>query len=324
MLGIECHELRKDYGDVHALDGVSFGVEPGKVLALLGSNGSGKTTSVRVLSTLTSPDSGQARVAGHDIAREAALVREAIGLTAQDTIIDRFMTGEEHMRFVAQLRHTPRADREREVTELMAEFELGDVAKKRVGTYSGGMRRRLDIAASFAGRPRVLFLDEPATGLDPNSTKRLWASVRRRAGDGASVLLTTQYMEEADALADTVVVLGHGRVIASGTPSSLKDEIDGRTVELTLASADASGRATAVLADAGIRATHGAEPVELNFVLLNSGLPLLDALQRLDAARIDVSDAIVRRPTLAEAFVHLTSDSDPSPDRIPVEAGNPS
>lgn len=321
MRAIECHELRKSYGDVCALDGVSFAVDEGRVLALLGTNGSGKTTTVRVLSTLTPPDSGHARVAGHDVVREAADVRELVGMTAQETIIDKFLSGVEYMNLVSQLRHTSRVAREREVASLLAEFELDDVAKKRVGTYSGGTRRRLDIAASFTCHPKVLFLDEPATGLDPHSTRRLWESVRARAAEGASVLLTTQYMEEADALADSVVVLSHGQVIASGTPSQLKDEIDGRTVELTLATADASGRASAILSDAGIRATHGDDPVALNFVLLNSGPPLLDALRRLDEAGIDVSDAIVRRPTLSEAFVHLTRDSDASPDRVPVEAG---
>lgn len=306
MQGIECHGLRKAYGDVQALEGVSFAVDTGKVLALLGSNGSGKTTTVRILTTLTAPNAGSARVAGKDVIRQASDVREAIGLTAQETVIDRFLTGEEHLSLVAQLRHVPRRHRGQEIAALLAELDLGEVSQARVGGYSGGMRRRLDIAASLIGRPAVLFLDEPSNGLDPHSRKRLWDAIRNRANDGATVLLTTQYMEEADALADHVVVLAGGRVIATGTPSELKDDMRGRVVTLTLADPGQVGKATMILQAADIRPARGETAEALDFVLLRSGPPLLAILQRLHTGGVELNDVIVRRPTLDEAFLDLT------------------
>ena len=322
MEGIECHGLRKAYGDVQALDGVSFAVDVGKVLALLGSNGSGKTTTVRILTTLSAPDSGSARVAGKDVVREASGVREAIGLTAQETVIDRFLTGEEHLGLIAQLRHVPRRRRGQDIAALLAELELGEVSQARVGSYSGGMRRRLDIAASFIGRPAALFLDEPSNGLDPHSRQRLWDAIRDRADDGATVLLTTQYMEEADALADHVVVLAEGRVIATGTPSELKDDIGGRVVELTLADTGQVGKATVILRAAGIRPVRGEAAEALDFVLLRSGPPLLAVLQRLYAEGIEVNDVIVRRPTLDEAFLDLTGEAEVVSEPEPAEAAS--
>jgi ABC-type multidrug transport system ATPase subunit len=304
--GIECQDLCKAYGGVQALDGVSLTAEAGKVLALLGSNGSGKTTTVRILTTLTAPDSGSARVAGKDVVREASSVREAIGFTAQETILDRFLTGKEYMELVARLRHVPRRRRAQETAALLAEFELDEISRARISSYSGGMSRRLDIAANFIGEPAVLFLDEPSTGLDPHSRNRLWEAIRRRADEGTAVLLTTQYMEEADALADSVVVLARGRVIAAGTPSELKDDIGGRVVELTLADPGQVERATAILAAANTPSSKGDSPESLHFVLLKSTPPLLSILQQLDIEGADVSDVIVRRPTLDEAFLHLT------------------
>jgi len=307
---------------VQALDGVSFAVDTGKVLALLGSNGSGKTTTVRILTTLSTADSGSARVAGKDVVREAADVREAIGLTAQETVIDRFLTGEEHLGLIAQLRHVPRHRRGQEVATLLAELDMGEASRARVGGYSGGMRRRLDIAASFIGQPAVLFLDEPSNSLDPHSRSRLWRAIRDRADDGATVLLTTQYMEEADALADHVVVLATGRVIATGTPSELKDEIRGRVVELTLANRGQEEKAAAILQADDIRPSTGESVEVLNFVLLRSGPPLLAILQRLQAGGVNVSDVIVRRPTLDEAFLHLTKKAEviPEPETEPLRA----
>ncbi len=321
--GIGCEDLRKTYGEVRALDGVSFAADAGKVVALLGSNGSGKTTTVRILTTLTAPDSGWARVADKDVVREASDVREMIGLTAQETIIDKFLTGEEYLNLVAHLRHVPRRRRSAESAALLGEFALDDVSHARVGTYSGGMRRRLDIAASLIGRPAVLFLDEPSSGLDPHSRKRLWEVIRKRANDGTTVLLTTQYMEEADALADSVVVLAKGRVIATGTPSELKDDIGSRVAELTFADSEQVERASAILAASGILATPTGESLEtLEFVLHKSSLPLLAILQRLDAEGTAASNVIVRRPTLDEAFLHLidTADGIPRRDREEVVA----
>ena len=304
MQGIECEELRKAYDEVEALGGVSFAVEPGEVLALLGPNGSGKTTAVRILTTLTIPDSGTARVASRDIVREAERVRRVIGLTAQATVLDGFLTGREYLEIVARLRHIPRRQRRRETTGLLDEFELDEFARSPISGYSGGMRRRLDLAASMLGRPLVLFLDEPSTGLDPHSRERMWEAIRRRAHAGAAVLLTTQYMEEADALAHSVVVLTRGRVIARGTPDTLKNTIGGSVLELTLADHFQREEALACLVGAGDPAPADRAEV-LSFVLSQSSPPLLEILQRLDAYAIEVSDVIVRRPTLDEAFLHL-------------------
>jgi ABC-type multidrug transport system ATPase subunit len=318
MEGIHCQDLRKSYGQVQALDGVSFTVDPGNVLALLGPNGSGKTTTVRILTTLTAPDSGSARIAGKDVVRDASSVREAIGLTAQETVIDGFLTGEEYMSLIARLRHTPRSQREKETAGLLAEFDLEDASRTRVASYSVGMRRRLGIAASFIGRPTVLFLDEPSSGLDPHSRKRLWDVIRDRADAGATVLLTTQYMEEADALADSIVVLARGQVIATGTPSQLKDDIGNRVAELTFADADQARKATAILTATGAQPTTGESPETLGFVLHQSSPPLLAILQRLDADGVGTLDVIIRRPSLDEAFLYLTGASGGTPTQDPA------
>jgi len=306
--GIECEDLRKAYRNVQALDGVSLVADAGKVLALLGSNGSGKTTTVRVLTTQVAQDSGSARVCGKDVLREAPAVREVIGLTAQETHIDKYITAAEYMNLVAWLRHIPRGRRRQETTALLKEFELEETAHAPAGGYSGGMRRRLDIAASFIGSVAVLFLDEPSNGLDPHSRKRLWDVIRRRAHEGATVLITTQYMEEADALADSIVVLAHGRVIASGTPGELKDQIRGRVVELTMAEPEEIAKTTAILAALDVQPSPGETPDALQIVLPQSGLPLVELLRRLDAQGVAISDVIARRPTLDEAFLHLTSE----------------
>jgi ABC-2 type transport system ATP-binding protein len=313
MQGIECEELGKTYGETRALDGVSLVVEPGEVLALLGPNGSGKTTTVRILTTLTLPDAGAARIAGRDVVHEAQRVRRMLGLTAQATVLDSFLTGKEYLEIVARLRHLSRSQRRREIAALLTEFELEEFAQSAISGYSGGMRRRLDVASSLLGRPLVLFLDEPSTGLDPHSRERTWDAIRRRAHAGATVLLTTQYMEEADALAESVVVLARGQVIERGTPDSLKDTIGGSVVELTLADPIQMGEAMACLAGVGEPSPLRDRPGTLSFVLLHSSPPLLAILQSLDADEIAVSDVIVRRPTLDEAFLHLTRGLDLAP-----------
>jgi daunorubicin resistance ABC transporter ATP-binding subunit len=318
MRGIECEELRKAYGEVKALDGVSFVAEPGEILALLGPNGSGKTTTVRILTTLSTPDSGCARVAGRDVVRDAPRVRRAIGLTAQETILDSFLTGGEYLDIVARLRHIPRARRKEEIAELLTEFELDEIAKSPIGGYSGGMRRRLDVATSLIGKPRVLFLDEPSTGLDPHSRERMWDAIRRRAHEGATVLLTTQYMEEADALAGSVVVLTRGRIIERGTPDALKDNIGSSVVELTLADPDQRSLAITSLAESGEPSPAGEKPDVLGFVLVKSSPSLLTILQRLSTDGIEVTDVMVSRPTLDEAFLHLTRKLQETPEPQPA------
>ncbi len=315
MHGIECEQLRKAYGEVQALDGVSLEARPGDILALLGPNGSGKTTTVRILTTLSAPDSGSARVAGSDVVGEGQRVREAIGLTAQETKLDGFLTGEEYLDMVARMRHIPRLRRIKEVAALLTEFELDEIARARIGGYSGGMRRRLDIATSLIGSPTVLFLDEPSTGLDPHSRERMWDAIRRRTHEGATVLLTTQYMEEADALADSIVVLARGRIIGCGPPAALKDSMGSSVVELTLTSADQRDQAAATLAALDTPSPPAAGRELLSFVLSRSSPPLLTILRRLDANGVQVADVIVRRPTLDEVFLRLTRNVD-----VPSEA----
>jgi ABC-2 type transport system ATP-binding protein len=228
---IEVEGLAKRFGHTRVLDGLDLHVERGEVFALLGPNGAGKTTTVRILATLLAPDGGTARVAGHDVAAEPRTVRETIGLTAQEAAVDDVLTGAENLRMMCRLRRQPKA----RATDLLERFDLAEAADRRVGTYSGGMRRRLDIAMSLVARPRVLFLDEPTTGLDPRSRRAVWAAVKALADEGTTVLLTTQYLEEADWLAGRIAVIDHGRVVAEGTAEALKARVGGETLELFFA-----------------------------------------------------------------------------------------
>jgi ABC-2 type transport system ATP-binding protein len=228
---IETEGLTKAFGATPVLDGLDLTVEAGAVFALLGPNGAGKTTTVRILATLLAPDGGTARVAGHDVAGDPRSVRAAIGLTAQEAAVDDLLTGAENLRMMARLRRVPRA----RAAELLERFDLGEAADRRVATYSGGMRRRLDIAMSLVARPQVLFLDEPTTGLDPRSRRAVWAAVTALANEGTTVLLTTQYLEEADRLADRIAVIDHGRVVAEGDAEALKARVGGETLELFFA-----------------------------------------------------------------------------------------
>jgi len=228
---IEVQDLTKAFGDTGVLAGVDLAVEPGEVFALLGPNGAGKTTTVRILATLLAPDGGTARVAGHDVVANPRAVREAIGLTAQEAAVDDVLTGAENLRMMCRLRRRPKG----RAADLLERFDLAEAADRRVGTYSGGMRRRLDIAMSLVARPQVLFLDEPTTGLDPRSRRAVWAAVKALADEGTTVLLTTQYLEEADRLADRIAVIDHGRVVAEGSAEALKARVGGETLELFFA-----------------------------------------------------------------------------------------
>src|SRR3954468_5904435 len=240
--------LKKSYGSVRALCGVDFSARTGSVLALLGPNGAGKTTAVRILTTLLQPDGGSARVAGLDVVRDAAKLREEIGLAGQYAAVDESLTGHENLELFGRLYRLDRATARRRADELLESFDLTDAATRLVNTYSGGMRRRLDLAAALVAHPPVLFLDEPTTGLDPRSRLGLWETIEQQVAEGATVLLTTQYLDEADRLADSIAVIDHGTVIAEGTADELKDRVGGERLELTLEDPDQCRASIEVLA----------------------------------------------------------------------------
>jgi ABC-2 type transport system ATP-binding protein len=306
---IEVRGLRKTYGRHEVLRGVDLDVRRGEIFALLGPNGAGKTTTVNVLTTLVRPDAGTALIAGADVVRDPAAVRRSISLTGQYASVDEFQTGEENLVMMADLAHLPRRTVRRRAAELLERFDLAGAARRRVGTYSGGMRRRLDLAISLVADPEVLVLDEPTTGLDPASRSQLWDVVRGLAADGTTVLLTTQYLEEADRLADTIAVLADGRVAARGTATELKALVSGEHVRVTFD--DATSLATARdVAFAGLPGLDGAETDHRSLALmLPSTEPvrtIRDVLDRADAGGLAVSGVSVVRPTLDDVFLALT------------------
>ena len=294
--------LRKSYGDHVVLDGIDLAVAPGTIFALLGPNGAGKTTTVQILSTLIPADDGVARVAGHDVTRDADSVRAVIGVTGQFAAVDGLLTGAENLLLMADLHHLDRAEGRRRTRELLARFDLVDAADKTAATYSGGMRRRLDLAMGLIGAPRVLFLDEPTTGLDPRSRREVWRIVRDLVADGMTVFLTTQYLEEADQLADRVAVLDHGRLIAEGTPDELKRLVPGGHIALRFT--DPANRAAAESLLGGV---PGADELTLQ-VPGDGGVASLRALlDRLDDASIGVESLAVHTPDLDDVFLALTN-----------------
>ncbi|WP_217616217.1 ATP-binding cassette domain-containing protein [Cellulomonas sp. GbtcB1] len=299
---IETRALRKAFGSTTVLTGVDLVVPQGQVLALLGPNGAGKTTTVEILSTLLRPDGGTATVAGHDVVREPDRVREAISLTGQFAAVDELLTGRENLRLMARLAHLPRAVGRARGDELLELFDLVGAADRLVRTYSGGMRRRLDLAVGLLTRPAVLFLDEPTTGLDPRSRSDLWAVIRDVVAQGATVLLTTQYLDEADALADRVAVLDHGRVIAQGTGAELKRQVGAAHVELQLA----GGRTERVATDASVP--------DVRRILAD-----------VEVRRLPVESWRVAVPTLDDVFLTLTgrpADAVPAADAPEPEAAD--
>ncbi|MFE3453973.1 ATP-binding cassette domain-containing protein [Nonomuraea sp. NPDC059194] len=297
--------LRKSFGDTHALRGLDLSVPKGTVCGVLGPNGAGKTTAVRILATLSDPDAGHARIAGYDVVREAGKVRERIGLAGQYAAVDEKLTGRGNLRMFGRLYHLSRREAHRRAEELLERFGLMDAADRQVAGYSGGMRRRLDLITSLILRPEVLFLDEPTTGLDPRSRGEIWDSVRELVADGTTVLLTTQYLDEADQLADDIAVIDHGQVVATGTPDELKATIGDRLDVVVEDPAALRPAATVLNALAGTDPTMtGAD--QLSVALPGGGLRLADIVRELDRAGVAAADVTLRRPTLDEVFLRLT------------------
>jgi len=305
----------KRFGATVALAGVDLEVAEGTVFGLLGPNGAGKTTLVRVLATLLAPDSGRAEVFGRDVVSEAPVVRELLGLTGQFAAVDEILTGRENLQMFGRLFDLSRAEAGRRAVELLERFDLADAADRPARTYSGGMRRRLDLASSLLTRPRILFLDEPTTGLDPRSRNEIWGIVRELVREGTTVLLTTQYLEEADQLADRIAVIDHGRVVAQGTGNELKDRVGGQILEVELSTAAQRDEAQSVLARVGCGDPALGERLDrLTLPAPRNGLELIeDAASALRHAGIGVSDLGLRRPTLDNVFLQLTG-APPSED----------
>ncbi|HYY77863.1 MAG TPA: ATP-binding cassette domain-containing protein [Actinomycetes bacterium] len=298
--------LRKSFGDQLVLDGIDLQVAEGTVFALLGPNGAGKTTTVHILSTLIGADGGEARVAGHDVARDPDAVRAAIGVTGQLTAVDNLLTGEENLLLMADLRHLGRREGRRRAAELLERFDLAEAARKPAATYSGGMKRRLDLAMGLVGDPRIVFLDEPTTGLDPRSRRTMWQIIRELVAGGVTIFLTTQYLEEADELSDRIALLDRGRLVAEGTPTELKRRIPGGHISLRFAYPDGLEAATRILG----ASSRDDEALSLQVPSDGSVKSLRALLDRLDDASIEVDDLSAHTPDLDDVFLALTGQPD--------------
>jgi ABC-2 type transport system ATP-binding protein len=305
---IRTEGLTKSFGDVHALKGIDLEVPQGTVFGLLGPNGAGKTTAIRILTTLLLPDAGRAEVAGLDVVRHAEALRSRIGLAGQSAAVDENLTGLENLEMVGRLYHLSGSEARRRANEVLERFGLADAGRRLAKTYSGGMRRRLDVGASLVARPDILFLDEPTTGLDPRSRIDLWELIRELVREGKTMLLTTQYLEEADQLTDRIAMIDVGTVIAEGTADQLKDQIGGEVLEVHVADTAQAGFAADTLK--GVGAGDPSVDAEGGIVRVPVGTAgpeaLLDSVRRLDDARIGVGDIALHRPTLDDAFLSLT------------------
>ncbi|MFM9700089.1 ATP-binding cassette domain-containing protein [Streptomyces europaeiscabiei] len=317
--------LVKTFGEIRAVDGVDLDVPEGSVLGLLGPNGAGKTTTVRLLTTLLRPDSGTATVAGHDVVREPDRVRLSIGLSGQFAAVDDRLTGRENLRMIGELYGLRARTARLRADELLDQFDLTAAGDRVSSTYSGGMQRRLDLAGALVVRPSVMFLDEPSVGLDPTSRLMLWDAIEDLVGQGTTLLLTTQYLEEADRLARDIAVVDHGRIVARGTPRELKAQAGGQRIEVTVSRLGQLDTAAAVLARFGIRAPDVDRPRSTVSVPVDGGVRLLtEAVAALDADGIEITDIGLRRPTLDEVFLALTEDTRRDTRRAALLAGAPS
>lgn len=302
---ISVKNLKKSYGDLQVLKGVTFNVQKGQILALLGPNGAGKTTTIRILSTLLESDSGKAAINGFDVVENAGKVRESIGLTGQYAAVDEYLTGEENLYMMGRLYRLSRKDTRRRTDELLRQVDLVEAAKRPVKTYSGGMKRRIDLAMSLIAAPPVIFLDEPTTGLDPRSRASMWDMIRKLTDSGTTILLTTQYMDEADQLADNIIVIDNGRVIAEGTSNELKAKVGSDRLELTIDTK--SNFDNAVAAVNGEKAETDSEARTISVVASKSGVTKLkQVLQKLEDAGVKVDNVSLHRPTLDDVFMSLT------------------
>jgi ABC-2 type transport system ATP-binding protein len=315
-VAISVRGVEKSYGEVRALDGIDLEVATGTVLGLLGPNGAGKTTIVRVLTTLLKPDAGTATVAGLDVVRDATQLRKRIGLAGQYAAVDENLTGLENLTMVGRLYGEPRSSAKRRGHELLERFDLLDAADRPAKTYSGGMRRRLDLAAALVANPPILFLDEPTTGLDPRSRLQLWETIEDLVADGTTVLLTTQYLDEADRLANQVAVIDHGRVLAEGTPDELKDRVGGERLEIKLERSEQADTAVEALRSLASEAPAASGELVQVAVRQRSGA-IVTAVSELVAAGVGVEDIVLRRPTLDDVFLALTGHAaEPGEDEV--------